>query len=123
MISSDAIQRKINGLLSEFSGRKSLNELFPPEFVKDCSSYTNAQELFEVIGVTDQDLFDAWLATNPDEFISEQTSFGSWKEMFCAAGKQYANNCLAARRNGKTYSSNFGDPFDSIMIEVNLLSL
>lgn len=123
MINSDAIQRKINELLSSFSGDHTLNEIFPPEFLQTCTTSSTAREFFSAASISDQRSFDCWLSGTPDQFVAQHTSFKTWGELLRSAGSTYANNCLAARRSGKAFSYVAGDEFDDILFEINLLAL
>lgn len=123
MISSDAIQKKINELLTSFSGEHTLNEIFPPEFLQNHSAFDTAREFFSAAGIYDQRSFDCWLSGTPDQFVSQRTDFESWDDLLHSACKAYANNCLAARRSGKSFTYVASNEFDNILLRIDLLAL
>lgn len=88
------LQKKIETLAEPTS--VPLTELLSAEFVSSCSKYTSAQELFDASGVdigTEEKL--ELNRGRLDEFLSKNTSYGSWSEMLSAAGVKYMKSKLA----------------------------
>lgn len=79
------LQKKMSEMKSEQS--VPLTELLTPKFIVSCSSFKNAQELFDKSGfkIDSPNDFaaipeDAW-----DKYIAQKTTYKSWSEMLQAA--------------------------------------
>ena len=89
----DKVQRRLRELrdqVESLSGEHSvpISELLSPEFLATCTLFNSADEMFAKSGfkVESQADFEAIPDDAWDEFIRENTSFSSWKEMINAAG-------------------------------------
>jgi hypothetical protein len=97
----EEFQRKLRELkdrVESLSGEHSVPifELLSPSFLAGCTLFNSAEELFTKSGfkVESQADFDAIPNEAWDEFIHENTSFSSWKEMLDAAGAAWVNERL-----------------------------
>lgn len=67
-----------------------LPDLLTPRFVSACSKFASAQDMFDASGIEIGS--EETLESNRDaldQFLSQNTSFGSWSEMLSAAGTEY----------------------------------
>ena len=73
-----------------------ISELLTPGFVRKHSRFSSADELFTASGfkVESQEDFEKIPDLEWDAFISNSTTFRSWKEMLNAAGADYAKKQL-----------------------------
>ena len=89
----EQLERKLRDLsdrAQSVSGTNSVpvSELLSPSFLAGCTLFNSADELFEKSGfkVESQADFEAIPDDQWDDFIRDNTSFASWKEMLQAAG-------------------------------------
>lgn len=91
-------RRELRDRVESLSGEHSVRifELLSPPFLAGCSLFNSAEELFSKSGfkVKSQADFDAIPDEAWDEFIRENTSVSSWKEMLDAAGAAWVNKRL-----------------------------
>ena len=73
-----------------------MTELLTPSFLAGCTLFNSADELFEKSGykIESQEDFNAIPDEPWDEFIRNNTSFSSWKEMLEAATAAWAKGKL-----------------------------
>ncbi|MBL1267698.1 MAG: hypothetical protein COA87_008105 [Halomonas sp.] len=89
---------KLKENMERLSGQSEvkLANLFHPEFMSNCSSYTSFEALVEASDFTVESAED--FAAIPDDewdaFISKSTSYASWEEMQKAAAADYARRQL-----------------------------
>jgi hypothetical protein len=83
------LQEKMDALANKKS--VSLSDLLSPNFMASCSSFKNAQELFDKSGfkIDSKEDFaaipdDAW-----DKYISQNTKYNSWSDMQRAAHEDW----------------------------------
>lgn len=102
MTGLDEFQRKLNDVAhraESLSGNHSVPvpELLTPDFLRRCSRFQSAEELFEASGfkVESAEDFTAIPDAEWNEFIRTNTSFPSWEAMLGEAGGEWA-----ARRLG-----------------------
>ena len=69
----------------------SLADLLNPAFLRGCSRFQSADEMFEASGfkIESPEDFKAIPDTDWDTFISSNTSFSSWEEMQAGAAKAW----------------------------------
>jgi hypothetical protein len=90
---------KINGLDKLQKNLKKLQEttsvplveLLNPNFVTSHTKFSSAQEMFEASGFTinSQEDFAAIPTDKLDEFIRDNSTFPSWREMLSSANKSW----------------------------------
>ena len=94
-------QRKLNDMAhrTESVSRNHsvpLPELLTPDFLRRCSRFQSAEEMFEASGfkVESAEDFAAIPDAEWDEFVRAHTSFPSWEAMLGKAGGEWATRRL-----------------------------
>lgn len=92
----DEVQESLENLAKkaqELDGQHDvpLEELFPPEFLKEHTSVTTVQQLMDESGFTinSQEDFNNIPDEDWDKYIRKVTSFSSWKDMLESAAQEY----------------------------------
>jgi len=98
----DELQKKLKDLSRRAEGlsgqqKVPIPELLTGEFLRQCSRFHSADEMFSASGfkIDSADDFAAIPDTEWDQFIRTNTSFESWEAMLSQAGGEWA-----ARRLG-----------------------
>lgn len=90
--------KKLSKNAKELSETKQvkLNDLMNPNFITGCSNFGNLDELFDAGGfkIESKEDFEAIPDEEWDQFIVNNTSFGSWEEMQKKAVEAYAKSKL-----------------------------
>lgn len=90
--------KTISKRLEEVSGENTIpfNLLFNGEFLKEYSRFSSIDELFDASGfeINNQEDFDNLNLEKWDEFISQNTKFDNWKDMFNKAASVYFTNYI-----------------------------
>lgn len=73
-----------------------MDELFSPEFMRNCSSFTSFDEMVDSSGfkVESKEDFKAIPDDEWDDFISKNTSYKTWEQMQQEAGEDYTQRLL-----------------------------
>jgi hypothetical protein len=90
----DELQRslqKIKRRAENLSGEVSFNDLFPPEFMREHTDFTEIGDLIKASGyeVNDADDFKRIPAAEWDAHVAARTRFRNWEEMQAQAGREY----------------------------------
>ncbi|MGV3518725.1 hypothetical protein [Luteitalea sp.] len=96
----DEMQRRLNDIqrrAENLSGSVSFDELFPPEFMREHTDFTEIGEFIEASGyeVNSTEDFKRIPDAEWDAHVAARTTFRSWEEMQRQAGQEYV-----ARRLG-----------------------
>jgi hypothetical protein len=93
----DELQHRLNDMgrrAESFSGNHSVPvpELLTPDFLRRCSRFQSAEEMFEASGfkIESAEDFTAIPDAAWDEFVRANTSFVSWEAMLGEAGGEWA---------------------------------
>jgi hypothetical protein len=73
-----------------------LSDLMPPSFIAKCSAFSSLEQLFDAspFEIRNTDDFRAISDDQWDAFISENTSFSTWREMQDAAVQKWTRRQL-----------------------------
>lgn len=89
---------KLEQNISELPENESipLNELMNPNFISNCSQFSDLEELMRASGfkVASKEDFEAIPEQEWEKFIQENTSYESWTEMQQSAGVNYVKSKL-----------------------------
>lgn len=87
--------KKLSNNIEELGKKKSisLSDFMPTDFISKYSQYENVDKLFEKSGfnLKEESCFSTIPENEMDAFISENTSFVTWKEMQKKAAEAYTH--------------------------------
>ena len=91
------LERNLNRKVQEFNSKpKTFADIFDASFMNTYTKFSNIKDFFDNGGfqINSKEDFESINENDLDKYVSANSSFKTWNDMYKAAGTEYAKNHL-----------------------------